>query len=995
PKVNLLTGQRLDPFGLVDRQVRFLEAFQEHTNNRFGLASPKDNRRAEFNDASEMISRYKGDVFAGANRELKASILDAMLSRGITRYEDFQALLAEFGETRTRNAGRSREYENVKRAGDAKGVNLKEYVFTREFVELDADAKREALVASLNAKYEIPGVPRETPTAMLDALREWHEVRALEAKYLNSGSPFYKVYQKASPEEQRHILIEREARFYYPFGGHDGREERTSSRRADRFGQWQPWRGIEYPGPGDRRGWGDPRGQREAAQERGQAEWGREWSALEREHETLIEQGFVGRWRAGADRDDDVEFDRPGPSAESVDSMRGVPGRRVDGGAARSEMLLSDSAHVHVEDDGADGVNTLRWTSDRDGEGGVADASSDGSSDGSDDDSIGHGKEQLAERGEGWRSVAERMYAAYEQADSEERARLIATSAEKFAREKFGLKGGGKLPRDFDPDTEPRSLAQVKSLGGVASVSFDGPAAGAQGGVAGATDGSSDGRSSMASPNSPGVADHPYHFDGAEGAYEPSGGPSSTTEASSSMPAVATSRDVDVLQPDGNTSQLTIFSQPATGRQADSVRDQLARDLAEALAARNDGARSEFQEIKATLDAYRLLAALSHSHGLVVGKYQITKGRDGADRIQAGSRNLNVSDFLTKEMNLSWSEAAQLMREQYRAQTGRDPAQAPRRTPEQELWSEFQRFRRQYSDALRAEWLEQGTREQARRSAIKSTFYVKRSAVVDNASMSTAERRAAVSVARVERVEAETVLRKRIVRERDALKAAMRRPLTDQYRDFLQEQAQLGNLRALRELRRMQPTRRANDERESPGIAFGTAHRVSASEPNEIIYSGPVITHHVQENGNVDYKRDGAALMVDEGRTVRMWVHDRDAIEIGLRLAQQKFGPTLTLTGPEEFKMATARVAAEARINVDFDDEVLSGILHARRTELDAEADDRRALERERDDPRRQDRDELPARTSNRDAPGASEQQRENDDPEPDSDEPEHPEIDR
>jgi hypothetical protein len=143
------------------------------------------------------------------------------------------------------------------------------------------------------------------------------------------------------------------------------------------------------------------------------------------------------------------------------------------------------------------------------------------------------------------------------------------------------------------------------------------------------------------------------------------------------MPAVATPRDVDVLPPNGNISQLTISPQFATGRQADSVRDQFVRDLAEARAARNDGARSEFQEIKATLDGYQHLAALSHSHGLVVGKYQVTKGRDGSDRIQAGSRNLNVSDFLTKETNLPWSEAALSMREQYRAQTGLDPAHAP------------------------------------------------------------------------------------------------------------------------------------------------------------------------------------------------------------------------------------------------------------------------------------------------------------------------------
>jgi hypothetical protein len=44
-------------------------------------------------------------------------------------------------------------------------------------------------------------------------------------------------------------------------------------------------------------------------------------------------------------------------------------------------------------------------------------------------------------------------------------ARFIARSAEEFAREDFGHKGGGKFPRNFDSDTEPRSLDQVKSLG--------------------------------------------------------------------------------------------------------------------------------------------------------------------------------------------------------------------------------------------------------------------------------------------------------------------------------------------------------------------------------------------------------------------------------------------------------------------------------------------------------------------------------------------------
>lgn len=134
PKHNLLSGQRLDPFELVNNQNRYIDAFQEHVNNKYGLASPKNNRRIDFTDASEMISRYKGDVFEGGNAETKAKILSAVMERGITDYGDFKAMLAEFGTTRTRNAGRSNEYENVKLPDAPRGINLKEYVFSPNFI---------------------------------------------------------------------------------------------------------------------------------------------------------------------------------------------------------------------------------------------------------------------------------------------------------------------------------------------------------------------------------------------------------------------------------------------------------------------------------------------------------------------------------------------------------------------------------------------------------------------------------------------------------------------------------------------------------------------------------------------------------------------------------------------------------------------------------------------------------------------------------------------
>ncbi|WP_157003204.1 hypothetical protein [Ralstonia sp. A12] len=44
-------------------------------------------------------------------------------------------------------------------------------------------------------------------------------------------------------------------------------------------------------------------------------------------------------------------------------------------------------------------------------------------------------------------------------------------------------------------------------------------------------------------------------------------------------------------------------ARPSTGREADSVLDQLARDLSERRAAGGDIARAEFREIKVNLDA--------------------------------------------------------------------------------------------------------------------------------------------------------------------------------------------------------------------------------------------------------------------------------------------------------------------------------------------------------------------------------------------------------
>jgi len=844
PEVNLLTGRRLEPFGKVDRHHRFLEAFQEHINAKYGLASPRDNRRVQFTDASEMISRYKGDVFAPMNRELKAEILETLIARDVTRYEDFRALLTEFGETRTRNAGREGEYENVKPVGAAKGVNLKEFVFSRAFIELDADGKREAPDRNVHAEYIEPGEPRATPRHYLDALFEWNDMRAREIKYLNSGSRFYKVYQAALPAEQRRILEHREQRFYDAAGGLD---ERTRRSRG---------------GPGDWRDWRDRRQQ--------------PWHTPE-----LAQHERRGRWRRGADHDLDARFDRSRPPSGPAHGVRGVPGRGVDGDTARRQMLLPADALLELGNHQADRIDALRWTGDRERA----------------------GREQLDPGSSGRNplldAIAARMYGAWDAADDAGRARLAATAADKFIRragpfddpqqtgEPFGLNpwlGGGRLPADYGPRDEIRSLADVQPFDAIGSLPFG---------------------------------------------------------ASDALNEIAAER-------------FNARARAATGREADTVRDQFARDLVESRDVRRSRERSEFAEIRATLDASRLLAALAHSHGLIVGKYGIGKGADGGDRIRAGARNLNVSDFLTKEMNLSWVEAAQLLRDTYRAQTGRSPGHAPRRTPERDLWGEFQQWRAAYRDELRRAWDHQARHEKDRRSTIKAAFYRARTATADRKDLTATGRCEPLSAARVSRLEAEAALRGRITREREALKGAGRRPITDQYRHFLQERAQAGDERALRELRRMQQIRlqakRADGERAV--IFSGPSHGVTqpaGPDCNELIYRGPSITYEVRASGEVHYCKDGVAFLVDEGRSLRLWDSEREAIEIALRFAQQKFGSTLSLSGPEAFQAAAARVAADTRMRIVFEQPELEAIRQIRLAELDAEAQARRVAQHERE----------------------------------------------
>ncbi|NJL24725.1 MAG: hypothetical protein HC902_05860 [Calothrix sp. SM1_5_4] len=73
---------------------------------------------------------------------MKEEILVRIIQKNIFTLGELERELQAIGEVRKRNAGKAGEYLNIKPQGAAKGVNLKEYVFSNEFLALPFQEKK-------------------------------------------------------------------------------------------------------------------------------------------------------------------------------------------------------------------------------------------------------------------------------------------------------------------------------------------------------------------------------------------------------------------------------------------------------------------------------------------------------------------------------------------------------------------------------------------------------------------------------------------------------------------------------------------------------------------------------------------------------------------------------------------------------------------------------------------------------------------------------------
>lgn len=170
-----------------------------------------------------------------------------------------------------------------------------------------------------------------------------------------------------------------------------------------------------------------------------------------------------------------------------------------------------------------------------------------------------------------------------------------------------------------------------------------------------------------------------------------------------------------------------------------------------------------------------------------------------------------------------------------------------------------------------------------------------------------------------------SILAMQTVQERERIKAAGKPARMQSYKNWCAERAAAGDAAAIAQLRAWayQDSRRRATAQQAEREAMERG-AILAGEIDTPVRPrvGDGISWSVdRRSGDVTYVIDGLDALRDTGRLVAvLQPADAKSIETGLKLAAQKFGPELTLSGPAEFQRRVVEIAVEKRLGVRFAD---------------------------------------------------------------------------
>lgn len=343
-----------------------------------------------------------------------------------------------------------------------------------------------------------------------------------------------------------------------------------------------------------------------------------------------------------------------------------------------------------------------------------------------------------------------------------------------------------------------------------------------------------------------------------------------------------------------------------TQRLADNVTESIRTDIADRLVASSEKVKSKWQVIREQLNAAELLTCLEYTHGIDRSNYGIGKSKSGEDRIICRSRSYSVNDFLTKEMNMNWSEASLYLTTEYDRQK-RDGKLNPFRQPYVSQWASFKAWERS-EDSKSQAWAELKAEHAERRSAMNKVFRLKNKSIYSDQTLSAIHKKQALTALRLEKLRAQQVQKHQFSEE----KKELRRELStrNRYQAFLRMKAEEGNADALRELRRLTSKNEQPDNNYFENVA----------DPTTVLFTD--VSYTVKSNGSVTYLLDGSEAVTDaRGWVSVLQVSNDDAIELAIRVALEKnrYKP-LSVNGDNAFVLNIIRVAKERDLYVNFED---------------------------------------------------------------------------
>jgi Large polyvalent protein-associated domain 7 len=348
--------------------------------------------------------------------------------------------------------------------------------------------------------------------------------------------------------------------------------------------------------------------------------------------------------------------------------------------------------------------------------------------------------------------------------------------------------------------------------------------------------------------------------------------------------------------------------------------------------------KERYAEIRKRLDCTQLLNSLSHSHGLNPSLYEVVRAKDGTPRIKAGSRHLTPSDFLSKELGMSWKETAPILRKSYELQIG-SKITNPRSTKaiSAPLWMEFKAGRHLSETELKKCLKILASIENATRAAL--TVRLNDDEKQGLLGLKGKARESKYSSIKVQKALAKAELNAILSERRQSLRDSIQPAQAKAWGIFLRQQVKNGSEDALAELKKIDDTAY---EKQIYKASIGTFNleddeeEVKPPRPPHVD-AAKILSQLVKilgKNKEIIYQLHGRNVLQDLGRHLAILdENSEEAITAGLLLAREKFGSNLTLTGPPAFQKRVVEIAVAQRIIVKFADPQLE----AMRQQLTAE----------------------------------------------------------